>query len=175
MRPENNRWLRWKRITQSIYVFSMEGKTAAGAFGRARNYGWDCPFDLGNSWKFWNSQTDADSYKNVLIYRKRSKYCKDCIICLYEYLISKQQPRLIHIYTVHIREATTAQIEVFLEMWTSVSTAVRTWPKSTLFKNSGGQSEVPHPSSVFLNHFSFRVDFGHLRTAAETDVRGKQF
>ena len=34
MRRENNRWLGWKRITQN-----KEDKIAAGAFGRARNYG----------------------------------------------------------------------------------------------------------------------------------------
>ena len=26
------------------YVFSMEGKMAAGGFGRTKNYGWDGPF-----------------------------------------------------------------------------------------------------------------------------------
>ena len=48
----NNRWLGWKRITQNVRInvlartkregtlpFSMEDKMAAGAFGRARNYG----------------------------------------------------------------------------------------------------------------------------------------
>ena len=49
-------------------------------------------------------------------------------------------------------------------------------PYMKTLKKNGGSSEVPHPSSVFLNHFCpFRVDFGHMRTAAETDVRGKQF
>ena len=36
--PENNRWLGWKRITQNIRTFDGD-KMAAGAFGRARNYG----------------------------------------------------------------------------------------------------------------------------------------
>ena len=40
MRREDNRWLGWKRITQSIRVFD-ESKMAAGAFGRARDCGCD--------------------------------------------------------------------------------------------------------------------------------------
>ena len=50
-------------------------------------------------------------------------------------------------------------LELFSEMyfpWTSVSTAVRIWPKSTLKKMAAkARSEVPHPSSVFLDHFAF--------------------
>ena len=30
--------------SKHTYFSSMEGKMAAGAFGRARNYGWDFPF-----------------------------------------------------------------------------------------------------------------------------------
>ena len=39
MRRKMNRCLGWKRITKR-YTLSMEDKMAAGAFGRARNYGW---------------------------------------------------------------------------------------------------------------------------------------
>ena len=42
MRQENNRWL-GRRITISL---SMEDKMAAGAFGRARNYGRDGHFNI---------------------------------------------------------------------------------------------------------------------------------
>ena len=35
LRRENNRWLGWKWILLKEYVFSMEGKMAAGAFGHA--------------------------------------------------------------------------------------------------------------------------------------------
>ena len=31
----------WKRITLKIYALLMEDKMAAGAFGRARSYGWE--------------------------------------------------------------------------------------------------------------------------------------
>ena len=40
----NNRWLGWKRITQTC-VRSMEDKMA-GKFGRPRNYGWETPLKL---------------------------------------------------------------------------------------------------------------------------------
>ena len=37
-------WLAWwKQISLKVYVFSVEDKMAAGAFGRAGNYGWDSP------------------------------------------------------------------------------------------------------------------------------------
>ena len=91
-----------------------------------------------------------------------------------------QEPitRSVHLHC--IRDPTYAQTEVFLEMCfprTSVSTAVRIWPKSTLKQMTAqARSEVPHPSSVFLDYFSLSaLEFSHMRTAAETDVRGKQF
>ena len=78
--------------------------------------------------------------------------------------------RSVHLHC--IRDPTYAQIELFLEM------CLHCGPYMTEInaENNGGQSEVPHPSSVFLDHFlPFRVDFGHIGTAAETDVRGKPF
>ena len=38
----------WMEMDYSkhMYVFSMEGKMAAGAFGCTRNYGWDGPFNI---------------------------------------------------------------------------------------------------------------------------------
>ena len=43
MRRENKRWLGWKRITNVTqrYALSMENIMAAGAVGRAMNYGLD--------------------------------------------------------------------------------------------------------------------------------------
>ena len=89
-----------------------------------------------------------------------------------------QEPitRSVHLHC--IRDPTYAQTEVFLEMCfprTSVSTAVRIWPKSTLkIMAAKAKSRIlrPFSSTIFV---PFRVDFGHMWTAAETDVRGKQF
>ena len=36
----------------------MEGKMAAGAFGRARNYGWDVPFD-------WKLETEIETEMKI--------------------------------------------------------------------------------------------------------------
>ena len=64
-------------------------------------------------------------------------------------------------------------LELFLEMyfpWTSVSTAARVWPKSTLKKMAAkAKSRILRPFSSTIS--PFRVDFGHLRTAAETRSR----
>ena len=90
---------------------------------------------------------------------------------------TEQEPITGSVHLHCIRAPTYAQIDLFLDMCfprTSVSTVARIRTEINAEKN-GGQSEVPHPSSVFLNHFfPFGVDFGHMRTAAESDVRGKQ-
>ena len=44
MRQENNQWLGWKRMTQNMSL-ATEDKMAAGAFGYARDYGGDGPFN----------------------------------------------------------------------------------------------------------------------------------
>ena len=89
-----------------------------------------------------------------------------------------QEPITRSVHLHYICDPTYAQIELFLDMCfprTSVSTAVRIWPNSTLKKVATKVKSCilrPFSSTIFV---PFRLDFGHMRTATETDVRGKQF
>ena len=48
------------------YVFSMEGKMAAGAFGRARNYGWEAPLSQGSAPSWIQFQKNKRNQKTCL-------------------------------------------------------------------------------------------------------------
>ena len=62
------------------------------------------------------------------------------------------------IIIIIICDPTYGQIELFLEMcFPRTSACLHCGPYMTEInaENNGGQSEVSHPSSVFLNHLSF--------------------
>ena len=166
-------------IAVTLAVFSFFGQVNSSTLVRRRTTSLDnerTPHIATHSRTLAILRLKTDTYSSTCNTKENKqlrdftlKFGKDCVC---------QEPINRSVHRHCICDPTYAQIELFLHMCfprTSVSTAVRIWPNSTLKKvATKAKSRILRPFSSTIS-VPFRVDFDHMRTAAETDVRVKQF
>ena len=104
---------------------------------------------MSDRWSKKKSSPPCDCHKNAKLSTSIFLNCEN--YCIVLYLSRSTSPGA---YISHTKSKTTyAQIELFLELFPA-NFCLHCGPYMTELnaENNGGQSEVPHPSSVFLNH-----------------------
>ena len=67
MRKQLMAWMETDYSKHTMYIFLMDGKMVAAAFGRARNYGWDGPYIHGASEAHTKLHLSKSIFVKVLI------------------------------------------------------------------------------------------------------------